>query len=242
LTLACSTYIDYRITGRLVLPILAFTHYNLLNPIAAFYGATDVTYHLVQTIPILTFPFILPFTRGMLANLLPSRLHFLSLDKYDRPAGLRIVTRAMAFAITVLSLSTHSEWRFLHPFLPIFIALTISPLSVAYTPTILGSYRLMYAIRGYLRMSKWHFYAALLAMVPYLYLAVHGRAQVQVMDVLRRGELGEVTGLVALMPCHSTPWYSHLHRDVPGWFLTCEPPIGYVATSTSPLRISCISS
>lgn len=225
-TLAFSTYIDYRITGRLIFPILTFTHHNLLNPIAAFYGATDVTYHLVQSIPILTFPLILPFLRGFLANLLPSRLHVWGLDKYDRPAGLRVVTRATAFAIAALSLSTHSEWRFLHPFLPVFLTLMVSPLSVAYTPTILGSYRFLYAIRQYLRISKLHLYLALLGLLPYAYLTVHGRAQVEVMNVLRRGELGEVRGLVALMPCHSTPWSSHLHRDVPGWFLTCEPPIG----------------
>ena len=62
--------------------------------------------------------------------------------------------------------------------------------------------------------------------LPYLYLnTLHGRAQVAVMDVLRRGEMGEVTNLVALMPCHSTPWMSALHRDVDGWFLTCAPPL-----------------
>jgi phosphatidylinositol glycan class B len=26
-----------------------------------------------------------------------------------------------------------------------------------------------------------------------------------------------------LMPCHSTPLYSHLHRNVPTWFLDCSP-------------------
>jgi phosphatidylinositol glycan class B len=63
--------------------------------------------------------------------------------------------------------------------------------------------------------------------LPYLYLnALHGAAQVEVMDVLRRGDFGNVVGLAALMPCHSTPWYSALHRDVPAWFLTCEPPLG----------------
>ncbi|KAL9048736.1 MAG: hypothetical protein Q9162_007576 [Coniocarpon cinnabarinum] len=30
-----------------------------------------------------------------------------------------------------------------------------------------------------------------------------------------------------LMPCHSTPWRSHLvHPEIKGWALTCEPPIG----------------
>jgi phosphatidylinositol glycan class B len=104
----------------------------------------------------------------------------------------------------------------------------LPPLFRSFVPTILGAYRLARSIRQYTRIPAFPFYLALLApLLPYLYLnTLHGRAQVQVMDVLRRGDVGNVTGLVALMPCHSTPWTSALHRDVPAWFLTCEPPLG----------------
>jgi GPI mannosyltransferase 3 len=39
----------------------------------------------------------------------------------------------------------------------------------------------------------------------------------------------EIDSLGILMPCHSTPWMSHIHDDRLGnferaWFLTCEPP------------------
>ena len=27
-----------------------------------------------------------------------------------------------------------------------------------------------------------------------------------------------------LMPCHSTPYYSHLHQNIPMWFIDCSPP------------------
>ncbi|PWA03680.1 hypothetical protein BB558_000182 [Smittium angustum] len=27
-----------------------------------------------------------------------------------------------------------------------------------------------------------------------------------------------------IMPCHSTPFYSHVHKKIPMWFLSCEPP------------------
>ncbi|KAI9671768.1 MAG: glycosylphosphatidylinositol anchor biosynthesis [Alyxoria varia] len=40
--------------------------------------------------------------------------------------------------------------------------------------------------------------------------------------------LAAITPLTAafLMPCHSTPWRSHLiNRDVRAWALTCEPPL-----------------
>ena len=36
-----------------------------------------------------------------------------------------------------------------------------------------------------------------------------------------------VTTFAVAMPCHSTPWRSHLiHKGLQGWALTCEPPIG----------------
>lgn len=58
-----------------------------------------------------------------------------------------------------------------------------------------------------------------------LYLGlVHQRGPLDVMQVL--GE--EVKGhshpdILFLMPCHSTPYYSHLHQNVTMRFLTCEP-------------------
>lgn len=207
-----------------MIPILTFAHYNLFNPIAAFYGETKWWYHITQTIPILAFP--LTILDVFIPYLLPSRLAP-KWERVDSPEGLLIISRAMFFAIATLSLSTHSEWRFLHPFLPTIIVMLIPVIFKAYTPTILGAYKLVTSVRQYFRMKKSHFYLVVSApIIPLLYLnTVHGRAQVEVMNVLRRGELGEVTGLVVLMPCHAVPWMSHLHKDVPGWFLTCEPPV-----------------
>ena len=31
-------------------------------------------------------------------------------------------------------------------------------------------------------------------------------------------------GVLFLTPCHATPFYSHVHRDVPMRFLDCSPP------------------
>jgi len=90
-----------------------------------------------------------------------------------------------------------------------------------------GCYYISTSIRQYLRIPKVPFYAILIAsVIPWLVLVSHGKGQVEVMNMLRRGEFGEVEGVVELMPCHSTPWMSHLHRDVQGWFLICQPPIG----------------
>ncbi|KAL1624461.1 glycosylphosphatidylinositol anchor biosynthesis [Diplodia seriata] len=63
--------------------------------------------------------------------------------------------------------------------------------------------------------------------------AVHQRGVVDVLHMLRRqhesqaldGGSGNTT-VGFLMPCHSTPWRSHLvYPDINAWALTCEPPI-----------------
>lgn len=80
---------------------------------------------------------------------------------------------------------------------------------------------------------------ALASWMPALYLnTFHSNAQVAVLDYLRHIPSSELRSVGFLMPCHSTPWQSHLHRQdleelkLGGsgqagrlWFLTCEPPI-----------------
>lgn len=55
----------------------------------------------------------------------------------------------------------------------------------------------------------------------------HQRASLTVMKTLstESAKLPNSTSLLFLMPCHSTPLYSHLHVPVPARFITCEPPV-----------------
>lgn len=222
-----STGIDFAITGRIYFPILTFVHYNLLSGLSANYGSTTPLYHLTQSLPIMLFPIWYWFGKGFMASLLPRSALPSSFSTLDSPACLRILARGLTFAITTLSFSPHSEWRFLHPFLPSLLIFALPPIFRSYV-VVQGVPGISTIFRQYLRISKKTFYLIILApIIPYLYLSIfHGRAQVEVMNALRRGDVGEVKSLVALMPCHSTPWMSHFHRDIPAWFLTCEPPIG----------------
>nr|XP_023015260.1 GPI mannosyltransferase 3-like [Leptinotarsa decemlineata] len=54
---------------------------------------------------------------------------------------------------------------------------------------------------------------------------IHQRGTLDVMDALKRISLKNPndTNLLFLMPCHSTPLYSHLHVNVTTRFLTCTP-------------------
>jgi hypothetical protein len=53
---------------------------------------------------------------------------------------------------------------------------------------------------------------------------VHQRGAVKVMEYLAgKAQGGRVLGVWFLMPCHSTPFYSHLHAPVPMRTLDCSP-------------------
>jgi phosphatidylinositol glycan class B len=213
-------------TGKLYFPLLAFAKFNLTQ--SSFFGATSPFYHLVQSLPILLFPLWYWWVQGFIACLLPFRWVPRSLVPLYRPRGMRSLARALTFAIFTLSFSPHSEWRFLHPFLPPLLLFALPPLFHSYTPTIIGAYRFTDALRQYTRIPKRVYY--FLIIVPIVvcsYACIwHGWAEVEAMNVLRRGDVGEVTSLGVAAECHSTPWMSHLHRDIPTWMVTCEPPLG----------------
>jgi len=61
-------------------------------------------------------------------------------------------------------------------------------------------------------------------------IAYRSSPQVSVMGYLRSLSRNEIRSIGFLMPCHSTPWQSHLHNphlDHPGrlWAIGCEPPL-----------------
>ncbi|KAK9465023.1 Alg9-like mannosyltransferase family-domain-containing protein [Lipomyces arxii] len=125
-----------------------------------------------------------------------------------------LLAQMCAFVVFTYSLIAHKEMRFIYPLLPlfhIFSAISIVKLRVFSIP------KFKYALVG-----------ALLALnLPLAIYAsiVHQRGVIDVTTYIRSSP--EITSVGFLMPCHSTPWMSHIHRpDVNAWFLTCEPPTG----------------
>ena len=63
--------------------------------------------------------------------------------------------------------------------------------------------------------------------MPAAYLSlVHQRGTVTLMDVLasEAHSSPDDMSVLFLMPCHSTPYYSHVHQAIPMAFLDCSPP------------------
>lgn len=179
-----------------------------LSPISTFYGRSPWHYYLTQAIPVIcnvTSPFLLSGTWLGLRNGTPPfrRLIFLIL-----------------WTIFVYSLAAHKEWRFIHPLLPVMHVIASKPIVDANANT---HHSALY-FRTWRKIT-----VMILAVVPYL-LFIQSRAQISVMHHLRSIPIDELRSVGYLMPCHSTPWQSHLHRpqltEHSHWALGCEPPIG----------------
>jgi len=199
---------------------------------------------LTQAIPILCTT-ALPFTvHGI----------WITISKLPHNQSLRTMLATAIWTIAIYSFAGHKEWRFLHPILPllhIFATKSLVDLSR-------GTFKRKKTERAHSHPRIWqapistfqrllrlpnipHKYLVLLILtLPVsLYVVVfYCSGPITFLSYFRalpRDELGK--GFVGvLMPCHSIPGYSYLHRDklVDGgmWALGCEPPLSGQKLST----------
>ena len=204
---------------RSFLDSITFTPYtfllqNVFNSISLFYGSNTSHFYLTQALPLMTM------------TMMPFVLHGFWISRRGAPGMAGTMVGA---TVAVYSLLAHKEFRFVHPLLPavnVFAANSLVTLASGSAP------RKMW---GRVGVKKWHVWLLAVSLVPAVYLgAFHARAQNEVMDVL--GEDGGVRSVGFLMPCHSTPWQSRMHRrDLEtsegsgeggrAWFIGCEPPV-----------------
>lgn len=216
---ASAAIIDRLYYGLWTFPPLRFVYFNITQSLAIFYGSNRLDYYLTEGVPLLLMtmvPFaILGLYRGLTSSISrPSKPAQSSLQEMV-PSMLAWTS---VFMIASLSLISHKEARFLYPLLPSLHLFVASPL--AHFARRLKSWRA--SLVGALFASN---------VVIAIYTSqVHQRGVVDVMTFLRseheaRTHPGNTT-VAFLMPCHSTPWRSHLiHSTIDAWALTCEPPI-----------------
>jgi hypothetical protein len=71
---------------------------------------------------------------------------------------------------------------------------------------------------------------------------VHQRGAVKVMEYLAgEAQGGRVLGVWFLMPCHSTPFYSHLHAPIPMRTLDCSPRYCFAQYPYFLLSLHCLA-
>lgn len=195
--------------GRLIVTPWEFFRFNVLHDIASFYGQHPWHWYLTQGIPAVLGINVIP--------VLWATVKILRQPKENKIGSLLLT--AVALYVAVYSFIPHKEFRFVLPLLPIFLYLAqdvIVPWSR--------------------KAKKFHLY--LLAgsilvgnAVPALYFGVvHQAGPLQAMPALRQAATNR-TSITFLMPCHSTPLYSHLHLNITTRYLSCEPPLNASGTT-----------
>ena len=230
-------YADSAFYGRPVFTPFNFMRTNL-SSISLVYGRNVWHYYFTQAIPILCASSLPLVVKGLYPCLQATHRPPHSKDQKSSKStseSLRILAGTLLWTVVVYSLAGHKEWRFIHPMLPILHIFAAKALVESSKPNITEKQvSARGAISRFLRTAPKSHLTLLLLQLPVILYCITYRSspQVSVMNYLQ--SLSQNGGLVRsigfLMPCHSTPWQSHLHNpqlDHPGrlWAIGCEPPL-----------------
>nr|XP_040219650.2 GPI mannosyltransferase 3 [Anopheles coluzzii] len=208
LTGALCVGVDSYFHGAVVFSSYEFLKYNVLKGVGSFYGEHPWYWYLSAGLPTVLGVSVLPFLAAGYESVRHRKV-------YKERA---ILLLSVCFTVLVYSLLAHKEFRFLLPVLPMCLFIT-------------ADYLARWSRKA---SSKMIWFTALLIlsvnglMAGYTGL-VHQRGTLDVMPYLAttakdyRDEFNNPAKILFLMPCHSTPFYSHVHQNVTMRFLHCEP-------------------
>ena len=227
--LACSILSDRFYYEQWTLPPLRFLYFNIVQSLAVFYGSNRLDYYLTEGLPLLLTT-ALPFAAVGLWQALHGSNAQASESAHH--AAIPTILSRLAWTSLILTLSlsaiAHKEVRFLFPILPFLHVLAARPLSIFFHPHApIPRRALLIALLSFNLLTA-----------GYVSL-VHQRGVIDVLSYLRHQHEARLsthlasgigsspnTTIAFLMPCHSTPWRSHLvHPSLHAWALTCEPPL-----------------
>ena len=240
LVLLLSTLIDRLYYQQWTFPPFRFLYFNIAQSLAVFYGRNDWHYYISQGYPLLLTTF-LPFaTVGIYQSLFPPDTP----PQYSNHTAWTKTIRYQLATITtlvpfILSFISHKEVRFIYPLLPLLHILAAGPFTIFFLPAVSpaipqsSQVQVKHFVLGFLLLTN--------VIIAILTTTSHQTAPLTVMTYLRnqhsKNYLSQPpSSLLApapstmtvgfLMPCHSTPWRSHLvHPSIKAWALTCEPPV-----------------
>ena len=208
MALICSLTVDRIFYHRWIFTQWEFLRINIIESISDFYGVHPFHWYFTQGLPLVLF----------------TSLPFCLYGGLSRFKHKKTLLWMCVFVVMVLSVQAHKEFRFLLPL--------VAPFQI-------------YAGQGLYLIGKWdkrkrmgsrshltQFLALIIisnTMMGFYFSRIHKRGVVHTIEWLREEAYkGHVSSIVFLMPCHSTPYYSHIHLDIPMRYITCEPPLGYV--------------
>lgn len=219
LVLGAGFYIDSMYYDSWSWTPLNFVRENLWNSVSSFYGMNSWHWYFSVGIP----------------SIVTIQLPYVAIGWWHRrgvrdPASVLTLFQACVWTLLVCSCLHHKETRFLQPLVPwLHLAAAIGMEPLQSTTSVRAAWS---AVPRWIR-------ALLFVQVPIVayVCAFHARAQIHVMSYIHM--LGRSASppksIGFLMPCHSTPWQSHMHLtylEASGdtgdtglaWFLACPPP------------------
>ncbi|KAF0913032.1 hypothetical protein E2562_019806 [Oryza meyeriana var. granulata] len=201
--LAVTTFLDCWMYGSRIIVPLNFLRFNLFSSGGDYYGTHVFHWYFSQGFPSMIWTF-LPF---LISGIMKSREW--------RLAGL------ILWVLAVYSILGHKEFRFVLPVLPLMFM--FSGYNLAAMAQFKGK---GHSEKGPLSRLQLSVILLILTNVPVaLYMSLyHQRGTEDVMFYLsREAHDGRIKSVLFLMPCHSTPYYSTLHYNLPMRFLDCTP-------------------
>ncbi|KAI8050246.1 Alg9-like mannosyltransferase family-domain-containing protein [Syncephalis plumigaleata] len=193
---------DHYYYGEWVFVPYNFIKANVIRGVSVFYGQHPWHWYATQGVPV------------VLTTFLPLTIYGI---RKASAATHRTAAYASLWLLSIYSLLAHKEFRFIYPIVPIGIVYAAYGARYWWHSSRLQSsrqWRMLFII-GILLPN---------VILSVLFVSYHQRGVLDVMDWLRHQPADKLSSIGYLMPCHSTPYWSRLHRRVPMWFITCEPP------------------
>ncbi|KAK7415085.1 glycosylphosphatidylinositol anchor biosynthesis [Neonectria punicea] len=238
LVLAISIVSDRIYFGFWTFPPYNFLYFNISKSLAVFYGRSPWHYYLLQGLPLICTT-SLPF--ALMALYRPSGSSHIQANT-RKTLAYTVFTTVLA-----LSLISHKEVRFIYPLLPVLNVLA-APVAASFfssqpAPTtgnprprpvprnthyLLAALAVNLILAGYLTFLHQPAPLSVLTYLRHQYERVHP-ASVNLAHISHFSTAApddEELFALFLMPCHSTPWRSHLvYPGLRAYALTCEPPL-----------------
>jgi len=233
--LALSISADRMFYGEWAFPPLKFLYINVVQSLSIFYGRNRHDYYFTEGLPLLLTT-ALPFAVLGCWQALESNSDRASARRYDERQSSFVLAMAIVTTVITLSLIAHKEVRFIYPLLPMLHVLAAQPLADFFHPFPLPAKKTRFALMVLMVTVN-------ICIAAYVGV-LHQRGVIDVMHYLRHEQearmlathtAGQFTPTANMtvgffMPCHSTPWRSHLvHPEIDAWALTCEPPLNQTA-------------
>ncbi|KAG8533158.1 uncharacterized protein KY384_001941 [Bacidia gigantensis] len=238
--LLCSTSIDLYYYRQLTFPPFRFLYFNIAQSLAVLYGQNRRDYYLTEGLPLLLTTY-LPFAIVGISyalSQLQQESTLVNTSAFTRNVKYQIATTCLVVP-AILSLVSHKEVRFIYPLLPLLHILASTPFTSFFLPAVSPA-----VPRHATRTLKRVLLALLLVLnvsIALFTTTSHQPGPINIMSYLRRQHathylsqpppftLAPAPSTMTvgfLMPCHSTPWRSHLvFPSIKAWALGCEPPV-----------------